>query len=115
MPDSMEPQKSVGAVPMVPPSTSEVSLRTMASDIDLMGKSGGLAGQALPVAEIQRVAIKPETSEPVGPTGVATPQSRPASLQDSHWLVILMWGIVIIVGGALLFGIGYYLPAIFGK
>lgn len=114
--DLNTPQKSAEAVPMVPPSTSEVSVRTLASDIELMGKSGGMVGQGLPTASIEQVAVSPQARQAVGPTGVPTPASRGAEASpDSHWFKILMWTVVVLLGGGLLFVIGYYLPVLFGK
>jgi hypothetical protein len=91
-------------------------MRTMASDIDLMGKSGGMVGQGLPTASIEQVAVASQMPQAVGPTGVPTPAERAAAAKpDSHWFTILMWTLVVVLGGGLLFVIGYYLPILFKK
>src|SRR5207244_1337953 len=116
MADSFEPapqnKSAATAAPAVPPSSSEVSVRTMASDLEMMGKSVGLAGQGLPVAQFERVAVSAPDAAPSGPLGV--PPATHTSSGDSSATRLLIWGIVILVGAGILFAAGFYLYPLFG-
>ncbi len=116
MADTFEaaPQKSAEAVPVVPPSTSEVSMRTMQSDLSLMGQSGGGA----PMADITRVSMPADNSPATGPLGVPMPgAAAPAAgaKPEARWMKPLIWTLVILAGAGILFGIGFYVVPLFLK
>jgi hypothetical protein len=97
------------AVPAVPPSTAEVSIRTLQSDLELIGRSGGM-----PATQFTRVPVSPDNSPAVGAAGVPLPAAREAGEPSSSGR-ILVWTIVILAAVALLFVAGYYLAPLFTK
>jgi hypothetical protein len=101
MPDSFDLNnvpRAADAVPAIPTSSSEVAVRTMASDIDLMGQSGGMVSQGVPQGTQVPVTLHPEGQVQEFPTAEAT--SSPAKL--------ILVTIIIILGALGLFALGYF-------
>lgn len=112
VPASQPTVKSTETVPVVPPSTAEVSIRTMQSDVELMGKSGGM-----PAAQVSRVAVAPDNVQ-TGPLGVAVPGQTPMPTMEkpeARWIKPLIWAAVILAGAAILLVIGYYVSPLLLK
>jgi hypothetical protein len=105
--------KSAQAVPVVPSSTSEISIRTMASDIELMGKSGGTVGQNMAFGHVQHVAVSSAPLPAMSSTGVEAAHST--SLKDTSSTRFVMWVVVIFIIGGALFAAGFYLYPLFVK
>ena len=121
MPDSFDLNnvpRSTDAIAQVPTSSSEVSIRTMASDLELMGESGGMVNQGGPQGIQVPVTLHPDTSVAAVPvTGAATGmaglpdapaapqlQARPASGRGRHILIT----IIVILAVLGLFALGYF-------
>lgn len=104
----MPAPKNAETVPAVPSSTSEVVTRTMASDLEMMGKSGGL----VPAAQVSRMTVTPDNSLPTGALGVP-PAYHTAEKQESSWVRPLIWTLITIAGAAILFAVGFYLVPLF--
>ncbi len=103
--------RSADAVPAVPQSTTEVTIRTLQSDLEMIGKSGGLSGQGMMMEHVERVAVAPEPEMAVGPTGVAAPRA-PQPVRDRGRAMVMT--IVILVIAAVLFAFGFFLAPLFG-
>ena len=100
MPDSFDLNnvpRATDAVPTIPTSSSEVAVRTMASDIDLMGQSGGMVSQSAPRGTQVPVTLHPETTANQFPT---TPSGNRGKL------VIIT--VIVILGALGLFALGYF-------
>jgi hypothetical protein len=91
-------------------------VRTLASDLEMMGRSGGLAGQGLPAVQFERVAATVPQGPQLGSLGVPEPVHtvRPPQ-QDSSTMRILIWGLVILIGAGILLAAGFYLYPLFVK
>jgi len=102
MPDSFDLNSAMRAgdtVPQIPTSSSEVAVRTMASDIDLMGQSGGMVGQVAPQGTQVPVTLSPETPTQEFPT-TGSPSTGNGKL--------VLITIAIVLAGLGLFALGYF-------
>lgn len=100
--------RSADAVPRVPQSSAEISIRTLASDLDMIGKNGGMTG-----GSVQRVEMAPEAEAERGPAGVAVPViPRPARRSDAARMLVIVAAIIVIAG--VLFAFGFYIAPLFG-
>lgn len=98
-PDSFElnnQPRAADAVPQIPTSDSEVAVRTMASDFELMGQSGGMVNQSALQGVQVPVALHPE----------ATPQPAQSSGMGRGKIILITVAVVIVMGG--LFALGYF-------
>lgn len=93
------------AVPQIPTSSSEVAVRTMASDLELMGQSGGMVGQSVPQGVQVPVTLHPENAEPPmrQPGEIIVPQAP--SGRGKHILITL--AVVVAILGLL--ALGYFI------
>ena len=88
--------KAAGALPPIPTSASEVAVRTLASDLEAMGQSGGMLNQGGPASMQVPVALHFDS-----------PAAEEAAAQHSRSKVILITAAIIlaILG---LFALGYF-------
>jgi hypothetical protein len=105
--------RSTDAVPTIPTSTSEVAVRTMASDIELMGQSGGMTGQT-------QTQSRQQVSTPQAPQTAQAPQGMhvPVTLHPDEEAAVeapsggrgkmVLITIVVIVVALGLFSLGYF-------
>jgi hypothetical protein len=102
MPDSFDLNnvpRATDAVPQIPTSSSEVAVRTMASDFELMGQSGGMVNQTAPQGMQVPVTLHPEVPAP----GIPVPQPSGPGLGK---IVLITVIIIVAMGG--LFALGYF-------
>lgn len=92
--------RAADAAPQIPTSSSEVSVRTMASDLELMGQSGGMVGQSAPQGVQVPVTIH---SEDVA-SGIPTPPQPSASGRGKAIIITVL----VILAAAGLFALGYF-------
>lgn len=93
--------RAVDAVPAIPTSDSEVAVRTMASDFELMGQSGGMVSQSAPQGVQVPVTLHPEAAASQ-PGADRVPQTS-----SGHGKTILITvAVIIAVGG--LFALGFF-------
>lgn len=93
--------RAADAMPQIPTSTSEVEVRTMASDLEMMGKSGGMVNQSAPTAMQVPVEFHQAAEPPEPPAG------RTASPPSGKAKVIIITAIVLLVFVGL-FALGYF-------
>src|SRR5882724_9871111 len=99
MPDSFDLNnvpRAADAVPQIPTSSSEVAVRTLVSDIELMGQSGGMVSQGAPQGTQVPVTLHPESQAEQFPTS-----------SSSRGKAVLMT-FVIILAALGLFALGYF-------
>lgn len=101
--DPNDPTLGAASMPHLPPSSLEIKMRTMASDIESIGKGGGLLGISGKMSlSIPREGVAPKTDVPV---------AADAAVKSKTTKYILLG-----VGGALiLFAVGYFLPILVSK
>ncbi len=101
--DPNDPTLGASSVPHLPPSNLEIKMRTMASDIESIGKGGGLLGISGKIAlSVPREGVAPKTDVPIAADVI---------VKSKTWKYILLG-----VGGALiLFAVGYFLPILVSK
>ncbi|TSC59715.1 MAG: hypothetical protein LiPW15_735 [Parcubacteria group bacterium LiPW_15] len=101
--DPNDPTLGATSVPHLPPSSLEIKMRTMASDIESIGKGGGLLGISGKISlSVPREGMAPESN--VSADSGTAPKSKT--------LKYVLLG----VGGALvLFAVGYFLPILVSK
>lgn len=101
--DPNDPTLGASSMPHLPPSNLEIKMRTMASDIESIGKGGGLLGISGKIAlSVPREGVAPRTDAPV---------AADVAVKGKAWKYILLG-----VGGALiLFAVGYFLPILVSK
>lgn len=103
MPDSFDldnRSRSADAVPAIPTSTSEVAVRTLASDIELMGQSGGMVNQSAPQAVQVSVTLHPEAV-------AGQPFATAAPASSGHGRTILI-AVIVVLAALGLFALGYF-------
>lgn len=88
--------RAVDAVPQIPTSDSEVAVRTMASDFEAMGQSGGMVSQSVLQGTQVPVTLHPESA-------ASAPQ---ASGPGRGRAILITVAVVIVMGG--LFALGYF-------
>jgi hypothetical protein len=102
--DPNDPTLGAASVPRLPPSNLEIKIRTMATDIESVGKGGGLLG----ISEKISLSIPREND--------ATPEAaravREAPPEKSKTLKYFLIGVF---AAAALFAVGYFLPALLSK
>jgi len=102
MPDSFDlnnQPRAADAVAQIPTSSSEVSVRTMASDLELMGQSGGMVSQAAPQPMQVPVTLHPEAEAQSG---------SPGPSRSSGAGKIIFFTVLIVLGMLGLFALGYF-------
>lgn len=99
-----QPSRSADAIPAAPPSSSELLIRTLASDVELMGKSGGLASAGF-VSTGTAPAVP--ASEPLPPAPDGDQRGR---MSGKSLLIIAL---IVIGAAAVLVAAGFYLAPIF--
>src|SRR3989344_2799667 len=117
MPDSPDSfdlnnqSRAADAAAALPTSSSEVQVRTMASDFELMGRSGGMVDQAGPQSMHIPVTLHPETIIRPQPNPLAQPQPVVASEEPqpprSHLKIVLITTLVTLAIAGLL-ALGYF-------
>ena len=117
MADSFEAgnvSRSADTAPLVPPSSSEVTVRTMFSDLAAMGQSGGMpqtGGFTIPTADpfAPRTQAGDLGALPVTDISVSNNQTvRPPS--DAHGAVrVIMVTVAIGIAALALFALGFYI------
>ncbi len=101
--DPNDPTLGAASMPHLPPSSLEIKMRTMASDIESIGKGGGLLGISGKISlSVPREGVAPKTDVPIAADAAA----------KSKTTKYILFG----VGGALiLFAVGYFLPILVSK
>ena len=89
--------RAADTVPAIPTSASEVSVRTMTSDLELMGQSGGMVNQAAPQAMAVPVVLHPEA---------AAGQTPQPSSSGRGKMILIMLGVIVAIAGLL--ALGYF-------
>lgn len=92
--DLNDKSRAADAAPAIPTSSSEVAVRTMASDLELMGQSGGMVGQSAPQGMQVPVTLHPEAGAP-----------QPPAPGRGKTIIIT---VAVILGVLGLFAIGYF-------
>lgn len=109
MPDSFDlnnQPRAADAVPQIPTSASEVAVRTMASDLELMGQSGGMIGQSVPQSMQVPVTLHPETAASLaGAPASASAPAPQASRSFGRYILITVIVILAVFG---LLALGYF-------
>lgn len=103
--DPNDPTLGATSVPHLPPSNLEIKIRTMASDVESVGKGGGLLG----IAEKISISIPQGRNAPENPISQAGGPAVSEAVPRKNILKYVLFG----VGGALvLFAAGYFLPTL---
>lgn len=105
MPDSFDlnnQSRAADTAPQIPTSASEVDVRTMASDLELMGKSGGMVGHGAPQGMQVPVTMHPLADAVGQPTAGQAPQ--PPAARGKHILIT----VAVVLGVLGLFALGYF-------
>ena len=107
--------RAADAAAALPTSSSEVQVRTMASDFELMGRSGGMVDQAGPQSMHIPVTLHPETiirpqPNPLNPhqeQPVVVPPEGPQPVRGGHLKIVLITTLVTLAIAGLL-ALGYF-------